>query len=171
LDATVTHKTEVGGVHLGIENEQDLERALAAIDAIGAANARYLIEETAPKGPELIVGGRRDSSFGPTVLLGVGGTAAEAMKDVSLRLAPLSRKQAAGMLGELRGSTLFEGFRGFPAVDAEELSAMICALGDLLAGAPWIAEIDLNPVRVTADGLVVLDALVARESRASGPVS
>lgn len=165
LDAAIAHKTEAGGVHLGIDNEADLERALDAIDAIGSGNSRYLVEETAASGPELIVGGRRDPSFGPTVLLGVGGTGAEAINDVSLRLAPLSRGQAAGMLGELRGAALFAGFRGNPAVDPEELITMICAVGDLLAGTPDIYEVDLNPVRVTPSGLVALDALVVRMER------
>jgi len=85
LDATVHHKTEVGGVHLNVRTDADLDAALDALQAIGAT--RFLIEAMAPSGVDLVVGTRRDPVFGPIVLLGLGGTTAEALADVCVRLA------------------------------------------------------------------------------------
>ena len=160
LDAAIAHKTEVGGVHLGIETPAALDAALDAIDAIPGGTRRYLIEETAPAGVEIILGGTNDPSWGPTVLLGLGGTAAEAMVDVTMRLAPLGWTEAASMLADLRGRALLEGFRGAPAVDRKAIVYAVVTLGNLLAAYPAIREIDLNPVRVTPKGLIALDALV-----------
>jgi acetate---CoA ligase (ADP-forming) len=89
LDPAVTHKSEVGGVHVGVDSSETLEAALDAINCLSTdGRVRYLVEELADPGVELILGGTRDPSFGPTVLLGVGGIAAEAIGDVALRLHP-----------------------------------------------------------------------------------
>ena len=160
LDPAIEHKSDVGGVRLGIRDESDLDAALAAIDALGRVGHRYLVEETAPPGPELILGARRDPSFGPIVALGAGGTAAEALGDAAVRLAPVAPAEAETMLGELAGAAAFRGARGAPAVDPSELAAAIVAFGDLIAGRDDIAEVEVNPLRVTASGLVALDALV-----------
>ncbi len=160
LDPAVEHKSDVGGVKLGIRDESELDAALAAIDALGRHGHRYLIEETAPRGPELILGARRDPAFGPIVALGAGGTAAEALGDVAVRLAPVEAAEAQTMLGELAGVAAFMGARGAPGVDASELGAAIVAFGDLIAGRDDIAEVEVNPLRVTSGGLVALDALV-----------
>ncbi len=152
------HKTEAGGVHLGIRDEDALGRALVAIDAI--PGSRYLIEATAPPGPELILGARRDAVFGPLVALGVGGTGAEATDDATARLAPVPLLEAAAMLGELVAAAAFRGARGAPAVDGDELARAIVSFGALISGREDIAEVEINPLRVTRDGLVALDALV-----------
>jgi acetyltransferase len=158
LLAGLDHKTEAGGVHLGIRDEEALERALAAIDAI--PGARYLIEEQAPAGLELILGGRSDPAFGPLVALGAGGTWVEASDDAAVRLAPVPPLEAAAMLGELASAPAFRGARGAHPVDEDELSRAIVALGALIAARDDIAEIEVNPLRVTGGGLVALDALV-----------
>jgi acetyltransferase len=158
LHPEIEHKTEADGVHLGISDEAALERALDRIERI--PGARYLVEETAPPGPELILGARRDPAFGPLVALGAGGTAAEAADDVAVRLAPLSAPEAASMLDELAAAGTFRGARGAPAVDEAALADAIVAFGDLIAGRDDIAEVEVNPLRVTAAGLVALDALV-----------
>jgi acetyltransferase len=158
LIAGLDHKTEAGGVHLGISDDETLERALDAIDAIHGA--RFLIEETAPPGPELVLGARRDDVFGPLVALGAGGTDVETSDDAAVRLAPLSLLEAAAMLGELTSALVYRGARGAPAVDEDELSRAIVAFGALIAARDDIAEIEVNPLRVTAGGLVALDALV-----------
>jgi acetate---CoA ligase (ADP-forming) len=158
LLAGLDHKTEAGGVHLGIRDGETLDRALAAIDAI--PGARYLIEETAPPGPELILGARRDPVFGPLVALGAGGTDVEAADDAAVRLAPVPPREAAAMLGELAAAPAFRGARGAPAVDEDELSRAIVAIGALIAARDDIAEVEVNPLRVTPGGLVGLDALV-----------
>ncbi len=158
LQPGLAHKTEAGGVHLDVADEAALERALAAIDRI--EGARYLVEETAAPGPELILGARRDAAFGPLVALGAGGVAAEALDDVSVRLAPLGPTEASTMVGELATAPMFRGARGAPAVDEAELAAAIAAFGGLIAARDDIAEIEVNPLRVTGAGLVALDALV-----------
>jgi acetyltransferase len=158
LHADVAHKSDVGGVHLGVADESSLDRALAEIDR--TPGARYLLEEMAPLGPELLLGARRDPVFGPLMVLASGGTAVEADDDVSVRLAPLRRADAAGMLGELGRHSAFRGTRGDPAVDEEELVEAILAFGALIEARHDIAEVEVNPLRVTAGGLLALDALV-----------
>ena len=160
-DAGIAHKTEAGGVHLGVHAPADLDAALAAIDAIARTDyaRRYLIEEEAGPGVELILAARRDPSFGTVVALGLGGAAAEVFDDVALRLAPLDEQQAASMSGDLRGAALLAGHRGAPGATAGELGAAVRALASLLASSPEVNEIELNPIRITAEGLVVLDCL------------
>src|SRR5690606_31586794 len=115
LSGEIAHKTEAGGVHLGIHDEPALERALDALERVPLAGARrFLLEEMAPPGLELIVGAVRDASFGPTVMVGLGGTLAEALRDTAIRLAPLSPVEAHEMLASLRGARLLDGWRGAP---------------------------------------------------------
>lgn len=160
LDAAVLHKSEVGGVHVGVRDLAGLERALDAIDAIEpAAPRRYLLEEMAGEGTELIVGGTRDAVFGPVVMLAMGGVAAELGSDPVLRLAPLSRERAAEMVDALPQRVL-EGFRGAPAVDRPALVEVLRAVGRLLVEHDDVTEVDLNPVRMTDRGPLALDALV-----------
>lgn len=162
LDAAIAHKTEAGGVHIGIETPEALARALANIDAIPGGNdgRRYLIEEMTAPGIEIIIGGVNDASFGPTVLLGLGGTAAEALGDVARRLSPLGGGEAATMIDDLKGRALLEGWRGAPVVDRAAIADAVVKVGALIAAHPEIKELDLNPVRVYHDGLIALDALV-----------
>jgi acetyltransferase len=106
LDATVLHKTEIGGVRLGVRTAADMD---AALDAIAAD--RVLVEAMAPAGIDLVVGARRDPVFGPVLLVGLGGTVAEALADVAVRITPVRPHQAAGMVGELAGRALLNGRR------------------------------------------------------------
>ncbi|HEX4246981.1 MAG TPA: acetate--CoA ligase family protein [Pseudonocardia sp.] len=157
LDSSVLHKTELGGVRLGVATTAELDDALDALEAVGAR--RFLVELMSPPGPDLVLGARRDPVFGPVVLLGLGGTAAEALDDVALRLAPLGRADAAAMPDELLGRRLLDGWRGGPRLDRAALAELVVALGGFLAAAPTLAEIEINPLRVTVDGLVALDAV------------
>jgi acetyltransferase len=166
LDSAVLHKTEAGGVHLGIRTAADLDAALDALEAIGAT--RYLVESMAAQGVDLVVGARRDPVFGPIVLLGLGGTTAEALADVGVRLAPLPQSEAATMPGELAGRALLNGWRGGPVLDNAELGRVIAMVGDVLVDNPHLAEIEINPLRVTTGGLVALDALLIVQEAANG---
>ena len=173
LSADIGHKTEVGGVFLGIESKAAMRAALDAIDAIetggGRDEHRYLVETQAPPGLELILGARRDDSFGPTLLVGTGGTLAEALGDVALRMAPVSPCEAAAMLDELRASVLLDGWRGSPALDKTAVIDALVALGEFLVNEPSIGEIDINPVRVYPDGLLALDALFIASPSIAAP--
>ncbi|MET7476588.1 acetate--CoA ligase family protein [Streptomyces sp. NPDC005648] len=156
LDATILHKTEIGGVHLGVSTPEELD---AALDAIGPGR-RCLVEAMAPDGVDLVLGARRDPVFGPVVLAGLGGTAAEALADVAIRLAPLSVAEASAMPGELAARALLDGWRGGPALDRAEFGRVVAALAAALAASPDTAEIEINPLRLTTDGLIALDAVI-----------
>lgn len=158
LDAAVMHKTEVGGVHLDVRTPADLGVALDALETAGAC--RFLVEAMAPPGIDLIVGARRDPVFGVVVLVGLGGVVAEALADVAVRVAPLSAVQADNMIDDLAGSTLLDGWRGGPVLDRTALSTLVAGLGALLTARPDLADVEINPLRVTADGLIALDAVV-----------
>ena len=164
LDPRITHKTETGGVHLGIRTAKQMEAALAQIDSIKSRTGkkRYLVEAMAPPGIEVIVGARNDPSWGSVVLLGLGGTAAEVLEDVSMRLAPFDKAEALAMIDELKSAAVFNGFRGAPETDKEALAAAIVAVGRIVLETTGIREIDLNPVRVfgKGHGILALDALI-----------
>jgi acetyltransferase len=153
LEPVVPHKARVGGVRLGVGTGDDLDAALDALDAAGAR--RYLVEETVPPGLDLLVGARRDPLFGPVVVLGLGGDVAEALDTVVVLPAPLGESAAARMIDELFAPAPPVG------VDLLGLSAAITSLGALLAAVAEIGEIEINPLRATADGrLVALDVVV-----------
>ncbi|MGW1022940.1 acetate--CoA ligase family protein [Streptomyces sp. NPDC002577] len=173
LDAAILHKTELGGVRLGIRTSGELDAALDAIDAIevaGSGGRRYLVEAMAPPGVDLVLGARRDPVFGPVVLAGLGGTAAEALADVAIRLAPLAPAEAAAMPDELAARALLDGWRGGPVLDRAEFGQVAAALADALAASPPdVAEIEINPLRLTTDGLIALDAVVVHDRAATAP--
>jgi acetyltransferase len=150
LEPVVLHKARVGGVRLDVRTAAELDAALDALEGAGAT--RYLVEETAPAGLDLIAGARRDPVFGPMVMVGLGGDLAEDLETVVVRPAPLSEATAEGMLDELRIGDW---------ADHSALVAAVTGLGALLAAVPEMAEIEINPLRATNDGrLVALDVVV-----------
>jgi acetyltransferase len=158
------HKSDLGLVRLGLVGDAAIREAAdgllrtarsAGIDARG-----LLVEPMADPGVELIVGVRRDPSFGPVVLVGVGGLLAEVLDDVAIRLAPVRRDEAAAMLDSLRGRRLLDGVRGRPAVDRGSIVDLIVGLGCLAMSRPDLVEVDLNPVIASPEGAVAVDALV-----------
>ncbi|HEY3240937.1 MAG TPA: acetate--CoA ligase family protein, partial [Acidimicrobiia bacterium] len=158
LEPVVAHKARAGGVRLGVGSEADMEDALDALDGAGAR--RYLVEEMIAPGVDLIVGARRDPVFGPVVVLGLGGDEAEALDAVAVRLAPLGEREAAAMLDELPGAGRAGGWAS--RVEPEAVAGVVATLGALLVAVPELDEIEINPLRVTADGrLVALDVVVA----------
>jgi len=170
LAAEIEHKTEVGGVCLNISDAAALAGALAQLDAIPLVSARrYLIEETAPTGLELIVSATRDASFGPLVMVGLGGVFAEALRDTAIRLAPLSLAEAEEMLGQLRAAPLLAGWRGSPKLDGGAVAHCLVVLGDWLSRYPNIQQIEINPLRVYPSGVLALDATLLVKSAGSAP--
>lgn len=164
----VQHKSEWGGgagVAVGLDSAEAVREAAERIldRAAGEGiDAAVLVEEAADvdAGTEVIVGGVRKRSFGPTVLAGLGGVFTEVLSDVSHRLAPVDRTEGRAMFEELAGARLLSGYRGQPAADLDSLADVVVAVGDLLAEHDEIAEVDVNPVLATADGALALDALV-----------
>jgi succinyl-CoA synthetase beta subunit len=160
----LTHKSDVGLVRLDLRGD-DAVRA-AAEDLFGMArrhgvDARgLLVEPMADAGVELIVGVQRDPSFGPLVVVGLGGVLTEILDDVAIRLAPVGRAAARAMLDDLRGAALLRGTRGRPPVDTAAVADLIVGLSSLAVARPDIVEIDLNPVVASPDGALAVDALV-----------
>lgn len=161
----IHHKTEVGGITLHIASDEHLRAEHAALLERVAAHAPEAtvrgvrVERMASGLLELIVGGRNDPLFGPIVVAGLGGVLAEALQDVSTRLASVNPAEAHTMLHDLRGATLLGPFRGRPTVDTAAVAHVITRVSQLLIELPEILELDLNPVLVSADGCIALDGL------------
>jgi acyl-CoA synthetase (NDP forming) len=156
------HKSDAGGVALGLEDEEALERSFAEM-ATRLEPEGYSVERMAPvdAGVELIVGTRRDPRFGPIALVGLGGIYAEVLADVAVALAPIDRETADGLLRSLHGAPLLLGARGRPPVNLEAAASAIAALALAAAERPEIAELEINPLLVTAADAIGLDARLA----------
>ncbi len=163
----VAHKTEVGGVKLGLA---DADAVRGAFDAIAASLRRHapgarmdgvLVQRMAPKGVELILGCKRDPQFGPMVLVGTGGVMAELFRDVALDLAPVTPGQAERMLRGLKGFPLLDGFRGAEKADVRAVAGAVAAFSALVAAAgERIAEAEINPLIAGPWGCLAVDGLV-----------
>lgn len=168
----ITHKSEWAGgigVTVGLDSKEAVREAAAEILEAASAtdvDAKVLVEEAhaVDAGTEVIVGGLRDPSFGPVVLAGLGGVFTEIYEDTSHRIAPIGRTEARKALEELTAIELLRGYRGRESTDIDALVDSIVAISDLIAERESIAEIDVNPVLATADGVVALDALVVLEA-------
>ncbi len=151
----LTHKSDVGGVRLGLRTEAAVRSA--AGDLLALADGAAVLVQPQREGIELVIGGVRDPEFGPVVMAGFGGVLVEARRDIQLAVAPVDAAQAREMLRSLRGAALFTGLRGRPPVDLDPVEALIVTVGELLAQHPAITELDLNPVLVGADPPVAVD--------------
>jgi acyl-CoA synthetase (NDP forming) len=171
----ILHKSDAGGVKVGLKTAAEVEdavRAMMKLPPIAAARIDgFLLEEMAPPGQEIVIGGLRDSQFGPLVMVGLGGIFVEILKDVSFRICPITRADAEEMLGELKGTALLDGARGRrPASRAAILDVLMKVGGEsglLMTHAQDIAEADINPLIVSETGAVAVDArfLLAQELR------
>lgn len=154
----ILHKTDVGGVKVGLQNPTDVRDAF---DLITYRSQRYLpearlwgcqVQKMVPSGLEILIGMNRDPQFGPLVTFGLGGIYVEALKDASFRIAPFSRDEAAQMLTEIRAKALLDGVRGEPPVDKETLIEVLLRISQLVLDFPEIAELDINPFIVYEEG-------------------
>lgn len=151
----ILHKTDVGGVRVGLENDTEVRDAF---ELMVYRAQRYvpeariwgcLVQEMVPEGGvEVLVGMNRDPQFGPLVTFGLGGIYVETLKDVTFRVAPFSRREAEEMLEEIRASALLDGVRGNPPVDKEAIIETLLRIGQLVQDFPEIAELDINPLTV-----------------------
>jgi acetyl coenzyme A synthetase (ADP forming)-like protein len=166
----VVHKTEVGGVRVGVSPG---DVAAAYDEMIGRVSssmpkaliAGVLVEEMITGGCETIVGMTRDAAFGPLVMFGLGGVLVEALHDVVFRIAPIGDVDARAMLASIRGAKLLDGIRGAPAADRDSITSVIQRVGQLAMDVPEIAELDVNPLLALRDRAIALDARVAITSR------
>jgi acyl-CoA synthetase (NDP forming) len=162
----ILHKREFGGVITGIKDSEEVSIALREMKmnlAKKAPKARiegFLLEETAPTGIELIIGGLRDPQFGPAVIFGTGGIAVELVKDVSFRLAPLTKEEVFEMMQEVKSYPLLTGFRGSKPFDVDKLASTVIKLSNILLELEEIKEIEINPLLISEEGAVAVDARV-----------
>jgi hypothetical protein len=153
----VGHKTEGGLVRLGL----DADGVASEWDELAAGgDGHVLVAEQLAGELELIAGGLRDPQFGPLVSIGLGGIAAEIMGDVAFLLAPPEPGELDRAIDRLRGSALFDGYRGRPPVDRAALGRIVGAIARLLDGNASVVEVDCNPILVVGGAPVVADALV-----------
>jgi acyl-CoA synthetase (NDP forming) len=174
LSPDVSHKTEVGGVELNLDNEgavRDAFERIARNLAARAAGARFegvAVQPMAKNGVELLAGTYRDDRFGPMVMVGLGGVLVEVLKDTALALAPIGGREAAAMLARLRGAQIFRGVRGQPGVDIDAIVSILETISGIATTHPEISEMDLNPVVAYEDGLKILDARIVLAAPATG---
>lgn len=162
----IVHKSDVGGVRLGLRDAGELEVAVADLQASLRAKhieaQGWLIEEMIPGGVEVVVGGLTDPEFGPMVMVGLGGVFVEVLRDVSFRICPISERDAVEMIDELRGAPLLRGARGREAVSIRAIIDVLVALGGqdslLMQCQAHVVEIDINPLIVTHDQAYAADA-------------
>ncbi len=167
LSPDIAHKTEAGGVELGIANATDFKRRVKAMlkrvraSQPGASIDGVLVQAMQAGLAEAIVGYRDDPLVGPTVLVGAGGVLAELYKDYALRLAPVSIEEAGEMVTQVKGFAVLRGYRGLPRGDVRALAEAVAALSRLalLPGRP-VAEAEANPMMIKFDGVVAVDGLV-----------
>jgi acyl-CoA synthetase (NDP forming) len=155
----LVHKSDAGGVALGIQGEEALADSFSNL-ATRLSPEAYSVERMAPveEGVELILGARRDERFGPIALVGMGGLYAELLADVAVALAPVDETGAEALLCSLRGAPLLLGGRGRPSLAIGAAAAALAAVSRVAAAHPEIGEIEVNPLLVTADEALGLDA-------------
>lgn len=156
-DASILHKSDVGGVVAGIGDMETLRKRFDAMKA-RFPGSQFLVEEMAPRGVEFIIGVTRDPVFGKVIMLGTGGIYTELYHDVAFRKLPVNRKDAAGMLSEIKSGVFCSGFRG-TRIDCELLEDVIVKVSGMVNSGEYDVEsMDLNPVIVGEKSAVVADA-------------
>lgn len=169
LSRDIPHKSDAGGVALGLAGAQAVAHAAREmLDRIGAARPTARLEGfivqpmvARPKAQEMLAGLVRDPTFGPVVVVGHGGVAVEVLADRALGLPPLDHALARQMVGRTRVARLLAGYRDRPAADLDALAEVLIAIGRLACDVPEVAELDLNPVLCDASGALALDARIA----------
>ncbi|WP_146605991.1 acetate--CoA ligase family protein, partial [Mesorhizobium kowhaii] len=163
LDSSVVvHKSDIGGVHLGITRESARAAADDIADAMSSqitpvTNFGFIVTPMVNSGVELFVGATNDPVFGPVIVFGSGGVLVEAVKDVTFRAAPLSPLEALDMINETRVAKLLDGFRNYPKVDKRSLANFISSVSNAIMSLENLAELDINPIIATEGGIYPVD--------------
>ena len=165
----VIHKSDAGGVKLGLMNATAVGRAYSEImKSIKASFPDAKIEgvsvqSMARPGIEIIIGMSKDAQFGPVIMFGLGGVLVEILKDVSFRIVPLEKRDAHEMIREIKGFPMLQGYRGAEPVDIENLENLILNISAFINNSPEVKELDLNPVFAYKDGATAVDARIILE--------
>jgi acyl-CoA synthetase (NDP forming) len=164
LSRDISHKSDVGGIILDINSEDELRQAYSTLmDSITkhAPNARIegvMLQEMAQPGLEVIIGAKLDPQFGHVIMFGLGGIFVEIYRDVSFRVTPVDRSTARDMIHEIKASSIIKGTRGQQPKDIDAIIDVITKLSGMLVSNPEIIELDINPLIVYSHGAVVVDA-------------
>ena len=162
----ILHKSDAGGVKVNLKTAAEVEQAIAAMQAapqiMAARVDGYLIEEMAPHGQEMVIGGVNDPQFGPLVMVGLGGIFVEVLADVAFRICPITRLDAEEMLAELKGAAILRGARGGKPVSRDAIIDALLKVGGegglLMRHAGDFKEADINPLIVSETDAVAVDA-------------
>jgi acetate---CoA ligase (ADP-forming) subunit beta len=169
ISPDIVHKSDIGGVKVGIANASQTLKAysemLAAVHEKQpqAGILGVSVQQMANPGVEIIIGMGKDAQFGPFLMFGLGGIWVEVMKDVAFRIVPVTRRDAAEMIREIKGFALLQGYRGQEPVDVDFLEKLIVKVSDFIEKNPQIKELDINPLIAYKDGAVAVDARVVLE--------
>ncbi len=158
--AELTHKTEYGMVKVGLHTQEEVALAFGDLMSKGMELDGILVQEMVDGERQFVIGLSRDPQFGPCVMFGLGGIFTEVLRDVSFRVAPITENDALEMIDEIRTKDILGAFRGSPAVDRNILAKALVGVGNLGVEIEEIAEIDINPLIVTDDRPIAVDALV-----------
>ena len=165
LSPQISHKSDVGGVILHLQTTREIEEAYRRIKKITPGDSSdVLIQKMVSSGKEVILGGKRDPSFGPIVLFGLGGIYVEVLQETSLRIAPVNRFEAEEMISELKSSAILKGIRGEPPSDRDSLIENLLRLSQLMVDFPEIEGVDINPLIVLEKGAIAVDARIVLEN-------
>jgi len=165
----IVHKSDAGGVKLDLKTAKQVGKAYEEIlEAVGQKHPQARIQgvsvqKMARSGVEVIIGMSKDAQFGPVLMFGLGGILVEVLKDVSFRIVPLAKRDAAEMVREIKGYPLLEGYRGQEAVDVSHLEGLLIKVSDFVEQNPEVKELDLNPIFAYSDGAIAVDARLILE--------
>ena len=171
LSPDVIHKSDVGGVLININTSDEVRKGYQSIVKNvqkHKSNARIkgiFVEEFAPKGIEVIIGALKDPQFGPALMFGLGGIFVEVLKDVSFRVAPITKFDAKEMIQEIKGYPILTGIRGQKASDVSALENILLQVSKLVMDYPVINQLDLNPVFSYPKGAKCVDARIILEEK------
>lgn len=159
ISPEISHKSDVGGVVLHIDSLKKAEEAYEKMMNLDTKNTTgILFQQMIPNGKEVILGAKRDPSFGPVILFGLGGIYVEVLKETSLRVVPINRSEASEMIAELKGSALLKGVRGEKPSDIEAIIEMLLRLSQFMVDFPEIEGMDINPLMALERGAIAVDA-------------
>jgi acyl-CoA synthetase (NDP forming) len=171
ISPDVVHKSDSGGVRLGLANATQVGKAYSEI--MSSVRQKYpqamiqgvSVQSMAPPGVEVIIGMSQDPQFGPVLMFGLGGVLVEVLKDVSFRIVPVTKRDAGEMIREIKGYPLLEGYRGQEPASISALEELIVKVSQFVEQTPQIEELDLNPIFVYKDKAIAVDARVVIEKQ------